>query len=384
MTHEELRLEETRQKRAHWQRWGPYLSERAWGTVREDYSPYGNAWEYLSHDHARSRAYRWNEDGIAGICDRHQHICFARGAVERPRSDPERAALRSDRQRGQSRRGREGMLLLPGQHAHALLHEVPVQVPAGRVSVCAAGGREPPPRQAQPRIRADGHGRFRGQPLLRRRRWNTRRTLQKTSWCGSPSPTTARSARRFTCCPRSGFATRGRGETTASGPCSASASGARPGIELEHSNLGRRRLACEGAPELLFTENETNLQRLYGSPNGSPYVKDGINEYVVNGAPDAVNPEQAGTKAAAQYVLSLAPGETQSVRLRLRPPRAERRIIRRRLRRHLRRPDARSRRVLRDRDSGRSLAGCPQRDAAGALPACCGRSSSITTWSATG
>src|SRR5947208_3751110 len=77
MTHEERRLEETRLKRAHWQRWGPYLSERAWGTVREDYSPYGNAWEYLSHDHARSRAYRWNEDGIAGICDRHQHICFA-------------------------------------------------------------------------------------------------------------------------------------------------------------------------------------------------------------------------------------------------------------------------------------------------------------------
>ncbi len=77
MTHEELRLEEARQKKAHWQRWGPYLSERAWGTVREDYSPYGNAWEYLSHDHARSRAYRWNEDGIAGICDRHQYICFA-------------------------------------------------------------------------------------------------------------------------------------------------------------------------------------------------------------------------------------------------------------------------------------------------------------------
>jgi len=77
MTAEELRLEETRQKRAHWQRWGPYVSERAWGTVREDYSPYGNAWEYLSHDHARSRAYRWGEDGIAGICDRHQTVCFA-------------------------------------------------------------------------------------------------------------------------------------------------------------------------------------------------------------------------------------------------------------------------------------------------------------------
>src|SRR5438105_11841115 len=77
MTNEELRLEATRLKQQHWQRWGPYLSERAWGTVREDYSPHGNAWEYLSHDHARSRAYRWNEDGIAGICDRRQYICFA-------------------------------------------------------------------------------------------------------------------------------------------------------------------------------------------------------------------------------------------------------------------------------------------------------------------
>src|SRR6185295_6557139 len=77
MTAEELRLEEARQKQAHWQRWGPYLSERAWGTVREDYSAYGTAWEFVSHDHARSKAYRWNEDGIAGISDRHQKICFA-------------------------------------------------------------------------------------------------------------------------------------------------------------------------------------------------------------------------------------------------------------------------------------------------------------------
>src|SRR5689334_21410929 len=77
MTQEERRLEESRSRKAHWQRWGPYVSERAWGTVREDYSPHGNAWEYLSHDHSRSRAYRWNEDGIAGICDRHQYVCFA-------------------------------------------------------------------------------------------------------------------------------------------------------------------------------------------------------------------------------------------------------------------------------------------------------------------
>jgi hypothetical protein len=77
MTKEEIRLGECQRREKHWKRWGPYLSERAWGTVREDYSPHGNAWEYLPHDHARSRAYRWNEDGLAGICDRHQLVCFA-------------------------------------------------------------------------------------------------------------------------------------------------------------------------------------------------------------------------------------------------------------------------------------------------------------------
>jgi hypothetical protein len=144
MTREELRLEETRKKRAHWQRWGPYLSERAWGTVREDYSPYGNAWEYLSHDHARSRAYR-------NLRSPPTHMPCA-GAMERARPNSQRAALRSDWKRGQPRRRREGMLLLPGQHTHALLHEVSVQVPARRVSVLTARRRKPAPRQGQPRI----------------------------------------------------------------------------------------------------------------------------------------------------------------------------------------------------------------------------------------
>ncbi|MFZ0802023.1 MAG: glucosidase, partial [Terriglobales bacterium] len=77
MTQEEIRLSESGARKKHWKRWGPYLSERAWGTVREDYSPHGNAWEHLPHDHARSRAYRWNEDGLAGISDRRQMMCFA-------------------------------------------------------------------------------------------------------------------------------------------------------------------------------------------------------------------------------------------------------------------------------------------------------------------
>ena len=185
MTNEELRLEQARQKTAHWQRWGPYLSERAWGTVREDYSPHGNAWEYLPHDHARSRAYRWNEDGLAGICDRHQYICFALALMERARPDPQGAALRADGQRGQSRRGREGVLLLPGQHADALLHEVPVQVPAGGVSLRAAGRGEPPPRPAQSRIRARWTPASSTTTATSTSSSNTPRRRPKTSWCAS-------------------------------------------------------------------------------------------------------------------------------------------------------------------------------------------------------
>ena len=131
MKAEEKRLLESRIRTVHWKRWGPYLSERAWGTVREDYSEDGTAWEYFPHDHARSRAYRWNEDGIAGICDRHQRICFALALWNGRDPDPERAPVRAHRQRGQPRRGRQGVLLLPRQHADPLVHAVSLQVPAG-------------------------------------------------------------------------------------------------------------------------------------------------------------------------------------------------------------------------------------------------------------
>ena len=318
MTREELRLEETRKKRAHWQRWGPYLSERAWGTVREDYSPYGNAWEYLSHDHARSRAYRWNEDGIAGICDRHQHICLAlalwngRDPILKERlfgltgnegnhgedvkecyfyldSTPTHSYMKYlykypqaafpysqlvEENRRRDKHSPEFELMDTGVFAENRYFDVVVEY------------AKDAPEDILTRISVTNHGPERAELHLLPTVWF------RNTWSWGND-----------------------GER----PVLRKASGAGHGIELEHSNLGRRQLTCEGAPELLFTENETNLQRLYGSPNGSPYVKDGINEYVVHGAHGAVNPRQVGTKAAARYVLSLAPGETQSVRLRLRP-----------------------------------------------------------------
>ncbi len=129
-----------------WQHWGPYLSERQWGTVREDYSPGGTAWEYFPHDHARSRAYRWGEDGIAGMSRCRSIGVPVAGAVERLRSDIEGAPVRPDQRRRQSRRGRQGALLLPGCHADAFLLEDAVQISAARLSLCAAGGGERPPR----------------------------------------------------------------------------------------------------------------------------------------------------------------------------------------------------------------------------------------------
>ncbi len=149
MTQEELRLAESGTRKKHWKRWGPYLSERAWGTVREDYSADGNAWAFFPHDHARSRAYRWNEDGLAGICDRHQMICFALALWNGTRPYPEGAALRPDRKRGQPRRGREGILLLSrfNTPTHSYM-KYAVQVSAGgRFPTIESGGRKPPARQ---------------------------------------------------------------------------------------------------------------------------------------------------------------------------------------------------------------------------------------------
>ena len=134
-TTEDHRLEETRTRKKYWKRWGPYLSERQWGTVREDYSPGGTAWEYFPHDHARSRAYRWGEDGIGGHQRPAPDDLLCAGDVERARPDFERAALRADRPRGKSRRRCEGVLFLSGFHADAQLHADALQISAGGISL---------------------------------------------------------------------------------------------------------------------------------------------------------------------------------------------------------------------------------------------------------
>src|SRR3984893_18408962 len=132
---ESARLRECHESHVPWKKWGPYLSERQWGTVREDYSEDGNAWDYFSHDQARSRAYRWGEDGLAGICDDHGVLCFALALWNGKDPILKERLFGLTNSEGQSWRGRQGVLLLPRQHPYALLHEVPIQVPAAGLSV---------------------------------------------------------------------------------------------------------------------------------------------------------------------------------------------------------------------------------------------------------
>ncbi len=143
VTTEHKRLEATKEQNIPWKKWGPYLSERQWGTVREDYSENGDAWNFFTHDHARSRAYRWGEDGLAGISDDQQQLCFALALWNGKDAILKERSVWIDQQRRQPRRRREGVLLLPRQHADPLVHEVSVQVSAGRLSLCRPGRDEP-------------------------------------------------------------------------------------------------------------------------------------------------------------------------------------------------------------------------------------------------
>jgi len=318
MNAENRRLQEIRTHQVPWRKWGPYLSERQWGTVREDYSESGDAWNYFSHDQARSRAYRWGEDGLAGISDDHQHLCFAlalwngKDPILKERlfgltnsegnhgedvkeyyfyfdstpthsymkylyKYPQAAYPYSDLVETNRRRGRQAFeyeLLDTGifdqdryfdvfvEYAKATPEDILIQITA------CNRGPEPATLHVLP-------------TLWFRNIW---------SWGGDvPRPQLRRAV-----------ASNGSGVIAAS-----------------NSQLGDRFLFCEGEPTLLFTENETNTQRLVNVPNRTPYVKDGINNCIVLGRRDAVNPEQTGTKASAHYSLTVEAGESKIVRLRL-------------------------------------------------------------------
>ena len=313
MTAEEKRLQESRDRKVNWKRWGPYLSERAWGTVREDYSPRGDAWGYLPHDHARSKTYRWNEDGLGGICDRQQFICFAL-ALWNGR-DPilkERLFGLTGNEGNHGEDAKEYYFYLDSTPTHSYMkflykypqHEFPYSrlIEENRRRDCNTlefelidTGVFNEDRYFDVFVE---YAKARAEDMLIR--------IQVTN--------RGLDAARLSLLPTLWFRNTWAGGLDVRRPSLRVGTDAT--IEVKHEYYGRRWLSCEGTPELLFTENETNLNRLYGDENHTPYVKDGINDYIVHGQRDAVNPEQEGTKAAAHYPLTIGPGETTTIRLR--------------------------------------------------------------------
>jgi hypothetical protein len=312
LTAEEKRLEESRLRKAHWKRWGPYVSERAWGTVREDYSAYGTAWDYLPHDHARSRAYRWNEDGIAGICDRHQKICFAL-ALWNGR-DPilkERLFGLTGSEGNHGEDVKEYYYYLDSTPTHSYLkylYKYP-QRPfpySELVEVNRRRGKSAPEFELIDTGVFDDDRYF--DVVVEYAKAGVEDILIKIT-AKNHGPETA----QLHLLPTIWFRNTWTWDDSITKP---KLQRAGQSIELHEPELGRRWLHLNGDPELLFTENETNTQRLFNAPNASLYVKDGINEYVVNGNRGAINPDEEGTKAAAHYALTIAPGESASISLR--------------------------------------------------------------------
>lgn len=305
MNAEQQRLDESRGKEAHWKRWGPYLSERAWGTVREDYSPYGNAWEFVSHDHSRSKAYRWNEDGIAGISDRHQNICFA-VALWNGR-DPilkERMFGLTGNEGNHGEDCKECYFYLDSTPTHSYmkyLYKYPHAAYPYEQLVGENGARGKNQREFE--LADTGvfdESRY-FDVFVEYAKGSPDDILIKIT-AANRGPEAAEIALLPTVWFRNTWSW-GQGV-------------ARPSLRAEGTSIaltepkyGERWLHCEGSPELLFTENESNY--------GAPFTKDSFHDYIISGATDRVNPQRIGTKAAAVYRLTLAAGKTQSVRLRL-------------------------------------------------------------------
>jgi hypothetical protein len=318
LTAEEARLEESRQRQVHWKRWGPYLSERQWGTVREDYSLYGTAWDYFPHDHARSRAYRWGEDGLGGISDRHQLTCFAL-ALWNGR-DPilkERLFGLTGSEGNHGEDVKECYFYLDSTPTHSymkFLYKYPqAEFPYARLG-------------EENRRRGRGGLEF---ELMDTGVFNENRYFDvfieyaKASAEDILIRITAHNrgpeAAELHLVPTLWFRNTWSCESDPSRPVLRVDNALKkiPVIAVEQENYGKRWLLCEGAAELLFTENETNYQRLFGAANRTPYVKDGINNYVVCGQREAVNPEQTGTKASAYYRATIPAGSSLTLRLRL-------------------------------------------------------------------
>jgi hypothetical protein len=309
---EQKRLNEAREKGVPWKKWGPYLSERQWGTVREDYSNDGNAWDYFSHDQARSRVYRWGEDGLAGFSDDKQQLCFA-VALWNGR-DPilkERLFGLTNRESNHGEDVKEYYFYIDSTPTHSYMKYLYKY-----------------PQAAYPYLDLVETNRHRSRDEMEYELLDTgvfdldryfdvfveyakngpEDVLIRISVHNrGPEPALLQVL------PTLWF----RNTWAADGAAKPSLRVDRGAIQASHPTLGEYSLQCEGTPDLLFTENESNAARLWGRVNSFPYVKDAFHEYVISGKHEAVNPAKIGTKAAAQYLLDVPRGGSKVVRLRL-------------------------------------------------------------------
>jgi hypothetical protein len=321
MNLEQKRLLETSNREKNWKRWGCYLSERAWGTVREDYSSYGSAWDYFPFEHANKKAFRWNEDGIGGICDRKQRLCFSLAFWnENDEILKERLFGLAGPQGNHGEDVKEYYYYLDSTPTHSymkMLYKYPHKAFPYKdlVETNASRNRNEPEYELFDTgifdnneyfdifieyakadaedicIKITAHNRSEKSAPLHilptvwfRNTW---------SWFSQESGVNSQESKK----PNLSLDSKV--------------------IEIEHSELGKRYLYCENADEILFTENETNIEKLYKVKNNSPFVKDGINDYVVENNQDAVNPKQTGTKASAHYVFNIAGNSSETIYLRI-------------------------------------------------------------------
>ena len=313
MDPERERLAEPNHGERRWDRFGPYLSDRAWATVREDYSENGDAWAYFPHEHARSRAYRWNEDGLLGISDDQQHLCLALALWNgRDRILKERLFGVTGPQGNHGEDVKECYWYLDNTPTHSYmraLYRYPQAAYPYEALVAASAARD----RDQPEFELHDTGVFADDRYFdvtveyaKAGPDDLRMRITVVNHGPDPADLLVLPTLWF----RNTWSW-GRGD-------------ARPelhaddeNIRASHPVLGEFMLECPGADELLFTHNESNRALLWGAPNPTPYVKDAFHRYLIAGERDAVDPGQTGTKAAARYELSLAPGESRSVDLRL-------------------------------------------------------------------
>jgi len=319
MTNEQKRVDETTQHHVHWRRWGPYLSERQWGTVREDYSANGSAWDFFPHSDAPARAYRWGEDGIAGISDNHQRLCFGialwngKDAILKERLY---GHTWSEGNHGESVKEYYYYVDSTPTHSYmSYLYRYP-QAKFPYEEMLAESKRR---SRKDPEVELIDTGVFDDDRYFEVHVDFAKRTADDI-FIRIRIQNRAAEAHQLTVLPTLWFRNTWAWTTNAPKPKLNMATSPGPGvscISAQHNTLGDYFFSFQTADDILFTDNETNSQKLFGKPSNAKFTKDAFHNYLIRGAKDAVNPIRAGTKAAPLYRLNCAAGSETVINLRL-------------------------------------------------------------------